>query len=269
MRQQRLFLRLAAVFFAALSWGCTPPLSEPGERGSVSDPPPVDTDDFMNASGVIELNVDTPIPTQPACGVTYLFSSRADETPVECEGLHYGILYREALRHADERVAEFNCPDECPVHPCIVSSSASCSNDRGRVELGMAITCVPEGGPTPEGLPIRTDVDLQSPYSDKIEGTISTPNEVYSIELRPNDYAEDCPFDFKYWLTLNEKVSSCDAVTDYTPFVARAEAEAKKIGDATKCVSPCSRQAVSEVGASWNCSNNTVQVKYLFAVPCT
>lgn len=249
-----------------LAMRCRP--DGPGSRGNVRPVPDRDAPDEVNANAIIELEISDPIPDPLACDTPYVIASHASEVPVECEGYSYALLYREALRHADERIAELQCKPECPQrNPYIVMQEGMCAAPVARVAMDMAVQCRAEDAPSIQGLPILVDSELRAPFTYRSPDAPGTGNERIAIELRPNDLSEDCPFDYKFWITLRESVATCDGVA-FDRFVQRAEREAAKIWGASQCGPDCTKAPLVEVGARWACAQNLVTVEYVFEVPC-
>lgn len=268
MKQQTIgfFLVLSVTLFIAQ--GCRP-LSRPGSRGEVPPVPPPDAPANRRANAVIEIAISGGIPQTPACGTTYVFTAEASEAAVECAGYTFGLLYREALRHADERMAELRCPNQCPQrNPYVIKEEGTCANGQAKVSLRMAVQCLAENTPPINGLSLRTDSDLRAPFDRALPDMPQTSNEHLTISIPPNGLAERCPFDFKFWIMLQERVNSCDVVADYASFVAKAERQAGKIWEATRCGPNCTKAQLREVGAQWGCAQDLVTVRYVFQVPC-
>ncbi len=264
----RLILLLSITLFIAHS--CDDPLSKGGARGRVTPPPPIDAPREERASAVIDIKISDAIPQTPACGKVYTFTAEASEVAVACENYTFGLLYREALRHADERMAELQCLNGCRPNPYVIAEKGTCDQNKSEatVVLTMAFQCLHENTPPINGLPLRTDSNLQAPFEQSLPDVPQNSNEHLMISLIPNRLAERCPFDFKFWMTLEEKVNSCDAIANYGPFVAKAEEKAKKMWEVTSCGPNCTKAAFREIGAQWDCVGNAVKIQYVFQVPC-
>ena len=257
---------MLSVLSLLLAMRCRPDAR--GSRGNVPPVPDRDAPDETNANAVLRLEIASAIPEPLECDTPYVFIASASEVPVECEGYTYGLVYREALRHADERVAELQCKPECPQrNPYIVAQEGMCGDGVGRVMMSMAVQCRAEDAPLIEGLPIRVDSELAAPFSERAPDEPGTGNERLDVELRPNDYQEDCPTDYRFWISSNEAVATCDGIT-FDPFVKKAERKAAQVWEASRCSPECTKAPLHEVGASWACDQGFVNVEYVFEVPC-
>jgi hypothetical protein len=221
-----------------------------------------------DSNGVFDLDIDEGIPSDLACGSTYNFTVNTAERVTDCQGYNYEYLYREALRHADERMADLRCPDPCQLNPYVVAQAGSCAEGFANVKLSMAVQCIPEGASPVNGLPLRGGSDLRHPFQDTLPGAPSSPHERLTVFVQPDPGAINCPYEFKFWITLRERVPSCDAVGDYTAFIDKAKRQATKIWQATQCALNCRRDPPEEIGTARECADNRVTLHYLFKVPC-
>ena len=221
-----------------------------------------------DANGVFDLEIDGGIPGDLACGSTYVFTASTEETVTDCQGYSYAYLYREALRYADERMADLHCPEPCQLNPYIVSQAGSCGEGFATVKLSMAVQCIPEGALPVNGLSLRGDSELRDPFQDALPDAPPSTHERLTVFVRPDSRATNCPYDFTFWITLRERVPSCDTVRDYTAFIEKAKRQATKIWQATHCGPNCRKIQPEEIGAARECTDNRVTLHYLFKVPC-
>ncbi len=241
--------------------------TKPGSSGTI---PAMDPDKQNGGyNGVFIISVLNYLPYALQCDSEYVFTVTAHDFPVNCQAYDYNMLYQEAFRHVRERVDETHCPHGCPQkNPQILFQQGVCNDVLGFVKIRAAIHCVKDAAAISPGLEEMTQDQLRQSFKDSLEVPMPPDDESLLVRITPDEHSEDCPYDFKFIITLNERIPSCDMVKTYLPFIHKVRQKAKQISAATRCGPNCTTRDVHELGMTWNCQQGVVHVEYAFEVQC-
>lgn len=261
------------VIFAVLGLalaGCK--ITEPGSRG-------VFTFALMQDASVLHQS-DPAVEVMLRCGEVQAFTVVADEPTALCEGYDsWDMLFREAQRQGDAKIAQVSCPQAagfCPLrNPWIVRQRADCEGEKGPFfEIQYQVKCIGDGEVPVPGLPFADPDRINVPLDD-VDGPLPLQppaTEVITSSLFRFENSQICPSTFNFTVGLEEVVASC-RIADYRVYLDKVATDASTLAAAASCMSPCAKQGLVETYAAWDCktdANGTsrVEIDSRWSVDC-
>lgn len=217
---------------------------------------------------------NTPEPTPMPCPSDTTCVATVRLTVPRCDiltGAHFAALYREAVALITAQLARRRCREDPGCREWVF-------------EMGRAWGCGPNGGDTEAWVEVARrkfcrDTDpggtWLTPAADATAftaasgrlGTVPGDREDASdVRIGP-DYAIACDGQWRNFRLTYDERAECAGITDYTPFVNRAQERMRDILSQIPCRDSC--DAIDEITWSrWGCRDNRARVEITFRRRC-
>lgn len=257
---------------AFLSSGCRhdeekPDYSRPGSSGELPE-------DLQEGQRGFEYSVFTPISDPLVCSKEYKISATTRQQVFTCEGFNFAELYQRSKEILQARIAELQCPRECPhLQTWIRIQKWDCIEGLRQIKLAfasiqMGVRCSQEEQ-EPDGIEEPTAEELQQPGQEP--GGIlpfQDANELIVEEI--GDFLQPaCPSRDLVTVEWTKDGVDCDGI-DFEPHVTEAVDRAQFHYNRFTCPDDCTKTPFQAIRKEWDCveinpglSRVVVKVYYL------